>query len=51
MSVVALPESQRRFAEMGGAAGDMTPEEFTAFVESEVARWAPVVRASGATVG
>ncbi|MGG5886333.1 Bug family tripartite tricarboxylate transporter substrate binding protein [Falsiroseomonas sp. HC035] len=50
-AVVATPDSQRRFAEMGGAPGDMTPEEFTAFVAAEVARWAPVVRASGATVG
>jgi tripartite-type tricarboxylate transporter receptor subunit TctC len=51
MAVVATTESRRRFAEMGGTPGDMTPAEFTAFVASEVARWAPVVRASGATVG
>jgi tripartite-type tricarboxylate transporter receptor subunit TctC len=51
MAVVATPDSQRRFAEMGGTPGDMTPEQFTAFVAAEVARWAPVVRASGATVG
>ena len=51
MAVVAAPESRRRFAEMGGTPGDMSPAEFTAFVASEVARWAPVVRASGATVG
>ncbi|MBU8545911.1 MULTISPECIES: Bug family tripartite tricarboxylate transporter substrate binding protein [Roseomonadaceae] len=51
MAVIATPESRRRFAEMGGSPGDMTPAEFTAFVASEVARWAPVVRASGATVG
>lgn len=51
MAVIAMPASQQRFAEMGGTPGDMTPAEFTAFVASEVARWAPVVRDSGATVG
>jgi tripartite-type tricarboxylate transporter receptor subunit TctC len=30
--------------------GDMDPQRFTAFVASEVKRWAPVVRASGANV-
>jgi tripartite-type tricarboxylate transporter receptor subunit TctC len=28
----------------------MTPEEFGAFVKSEIAKWAPVVKASGARV-
>ncbi|NKC34183.1 Bug family tripartite tricarboxylate transporter substrate binding protein [Falsiroseomonas selenitidurans] len=51
MAVIATPSSQQRFAEMGGTPGAMTPAEFSAFVAAEVARWAPVVRASGATVG
>ncbi|WP_270936036.1 Bug family tripartite tricarboxylate transporter substrate binding protein [Falsiroseomonas oryzae] len=50
MAVVGTPEARARFAELGGSPGDMTPQEFTAFVAEEVARWAPVVRASGATV-
>ncbi len=50
MAVVATPEARARFAEMGGSAGEMSPEEFTAFVAAEHARWAPVVRSSGATV-
>jgi tripartite-type tricarboxylate transporter receptor subunit TctC len=50
MAVVATPEAQARFAEMGGTPGAMSPGEFTAFVAAEAARWAPVVRASGATV-
>lgn len=49
-AVLSTPEARARFAEMGGTPGDMTPDEFTAFVASEVARWAPVVRASGASV-
>ncbi|MGG5821643.1 Bug family tripartite tricarboxylate transporter substrate binding protein [Falsiroseomonas sp. HW251] len=50
MAVVSAPESQARFAEMGGDPGEMTPERFTRFVAEEVERWAPVVRASGAAV-
>jgi tripartite-type tricarboxylate transporter receptor subunit TctC len=50
MAVVSTPESRQRFAEMGGSPGDMTPAQFTAFVAGEVAAWAPVVRASGASV-
>jgi tripartite-type tricarboxylate transporter receptor subunit TctC len=50
MAVVSTPESRARFAELGGSPGDMTPAEFTAFVAEEYARWAPVVRASEATV-
>jgi tripartite-type tricarboxylate transporter receptor subunit TctC len=50
MAVISTPESTRRFAEMGGSPGDMSPAQFTAFVAEEAARWAPVVRASGATV-
>jgi tripartite-type tricarboxylate transporter receptor subunit TctC len=50
MAVISTPESLRRFGEMGGSPGDMTPAQFAAFVAEEMARWAPVVRASGATV-
>jgi tripartite-type tricarboxylate transporter receptor subunit TctC len=50
MAVVGTPAARARFAELGGDPGEMTPGEFTAFVAAEVARWAPVVRASGATV-
>ena len=50
MAVISTPEMRARFAELGGDPGDMTPEGFTRFVAEEVERWAPVVRASGATV-
>jgi len=30
--------------------GEITPEQFAAFVKSEIAKWAPVVKASGARV-
>jgi tripartite-type tricarboxylate transporter receptor subunit TctC len=50
MALISTPESRARFADMGGTPGDLTPAQFTAFVAAEVAAWAPVVRASGATV-
>ena len=50
MAVTTTPEARARFAELGGSPDDMTPQQFTNFVAEEFARWAPVVRASGATV-
>jgi len=50
MAVISTPEARARFAELGGSPGDMSPAQFTGFVAGEVAAWAPVVRASGATV-
>lgn len=50
MAVIGTADAQRRFAEMGGTPGEMTSDAFAAFVQAEVARWAPVVRASGAAV-
>jgi tripartite-type tricarboxylate transporter receptor subunit TctC len=50
MAVISTPAAQARFAELGGSPGDMTPAQFTRFVADEFERWAPVVRASGATV-
>jgi tripartite-type tricarboxylate transporter receptor subunit TctC len=50
MAVISTPDARSRFAELGGDAGDMTSAQFTRFVAEEFARWAPVVRASGATV-
>jgi tripartite-type tricarboxylate transporter receptor subunit TctC len=49
-AVITTPQARARFAELGGSPGEMSPQEFTRFVAEEVARWAPVVRASGATV-
>jgi len=38
-----------RFAELGGTPGDMTAADYTEFVKQEVAKWAPLVQASGAS--
>jgi len=50
MAILATPAMRTRFAELGGDPGDMTPEQFTQFVAAELARWRPIVQASGATV-
>lgn len=49
MAIINAPAMRTRFAEMGGDPGDMTPEQFTQFVAAELARWRPIVQASGAT--
>ncbi|MPS30314.1 tripartite tricarboxylate transporter substrate binding protein [Pigmentiphaga sp.] len=38
-----------RLAEVGLTSAPSTPEEFDAFVKAEIEKWAPVVKASGAT--
>jgi len=45
-----LPEVRERLRPEGIEPGDLDPRQFTAFLASELKRWAPVVRASGASV-
>jgi putative tricarboxylic transport membrane protein len=43
------PTVAKRLAELGGtipAKGERTPEKFDAFVKAEIARWAPILKAS-----
>ncbi|WP_426958090.1 Bug family tripartite tricarboxylate transporter substrate binding protein [Muricoccus radiodurans] len=49
--VLASDRVRARLAEIGSDVGQMTPAEYTEHVRVEAARWAPVVRASGATFG
>ncbi|MEA3193102.1 MAG: hypothetical protein QOD26_1435 [Betaproteobacteria bacterium] len=48
--VMQSPEIQVRLLNEGARFIPMTPEQFGAFVKSEIAKWAPVVKASGARV-
>jgi tripartite-type tricarboxylate transporter receptor subunit TctC len=48
--VLAEPGVRQRLVELGGTPGNLSPAAYAAFVAEEVARWAPVVRSSGATV-
>ncbi|MGQ0653830.1 MAG: Bug family tripartite tricarboxylate transporter substrate binding protein [Betaproteobacteria bacterium] len=46
-AVVALPEVKARFEELSFAASPMTPADTQRFMQAEIERWAPVVRAAG----
>ena len=49
-AMLARPDTQAKLLAMGLDSLASTPEEFAAFIKSEVEKWAPVVRASGAKV-
>jgi tripartite-type tricarboxylate transporter receptor subunit TctC len=46
--VLKSPEFQKRMAEFGAEIGGGTPEEFAAFIASEIKRYEAIVRLSGA---
>jgi len=50
LRIMQTPEMQARLLNEGARFIPMSPEQFAAFVRSEIAKWAPVVRASGARV-
>ena len=50
MRVMQSPDIQARLPVDGARFTANTPEQFSAFVKSEIAKWAPVVKASGARV-
>jgi tripartite-type tricarboxylate transporter receptor subunit TctC len=47
-AVLDAPGLRVRLEELGSAPGNLGPADYTRFVADEAARWAPVVRASGA---
>jgi len=47
---VNLPDMRERFAQQGAIPAPGTPEELGAFIRAEIAKWAKVVKASGARV-
>lgn len=47
---LATPEVQANFAKGGSKATSMAPQQFAAFIREDTARWAPVIRASGARI-
>jgi tripartite-type tricarboxylate transporter receptor subunit TctC len=54
-AIIREPDMQRRLADLGGMAPNLTPdggtspETFDAFIKAEIAKWGEVVRRSGAT--
>jgi tripartite-type tricarboxylate transporter receptor subunit TctC len=55
-AIIREPEMQRRLADLGGMAPNLTPdggtspETFDAFIKAEITKWGEVVRRSGARV-
>ena len=49
-AMLARDDTQAKLLTMGLDSLTSTPEEFATFIKSEVAKWAPVVKASGAKV-
>jgi tripartite-type tricarboxylate transporter receptor subunit TctC len=47
MKALSLPDLKLRFSENGVAASPTTREEFMAFIKSETAKWAKVVKEAG----
>jgi tripartite-type tricarboxylate transporter receptor subunit TctC len=47
---IRAPELQPRFSEFAVDVVGSTPEEFDAFIRADIAKWAPIVKASGAKV-
>ena len=45
-----LPETKERFIALGAEPVGNKPEEFAAYLKSEIAKWGKVVRESGAKV-
>jgi tripartite-type tricarboxylate transporter receptor subunit TctC len=45
---LSLPDIRERFSRAGAEVGGNSPREFDAFVRSEIAKWAKVVKLSGA---
>ena len=49
MAVLAMPDIQKLLLAEGGELSPSTPAEFAAFLRSEVAKWAKVIRQAGIT--
>jgi tripartite-type tricarboxylate transporter receptor subunit TctC len=48
--VLALPDVQKLLQFEGGSVSPSTPEEFAAFIRTDVARWTKMVKQTGITV-
>jgi tripartite-type tricarboxylate transporter receptor subunit TctC len=47
VKVLGMPDTKQKLDEQGFEAAPNTPEQFTAFIAAEIAKWAGVVKAAG----
>ena len=47
--IIATPDMQQRMADLGADPARETPEQFAAFIRTEIVKWAKVIKESGAT--
>jgi tripartite-type tricarboxylate transporter receptor subunit TctC len=50
LQILAMPDVKEKFAEMGAVSTPMTPEAFSAYLSVEIAKYAKVIKDSGAKV-
>jgi tripartite-type tricarboxylate transporter receptor subunit TctC len=50
MRIAVLPDVKERFDSVGAFPSPLGPAQYTEFIRKEMAKWAPIVKASGATV-
>jgi len=49
-AAILVPETRERFAQLGSEGGGGTPEQFAELIRRDSAKWADVVRRSGARI-
>lgn len=49
-AIIAMPDVRERLLALGAEPAASTPEEFGAYIRSEIAKWSKVIRQSGAKV-
>jgi tripartite-type tricarboxylate transporter receptor subunit TctC len=49
VAALQLPEAKAALLSQGAEAVPTTPEEFAAFLKSEIAKWGKVIKAAGIT--
>jgi len=49
-AAIVAPQTKERFAQLGSEGGGGTPEEFAALIRRDSAKWADVIRRSGAKI-
>ncbi len=50
VAILKSPEMKQRLDEIGAEPGGISPEQFAAFIKSETAKWAKLVKQTGATI-